>query len=102
AGAPANANFQNTLGAALYRAGRTGDAIRELDRAVEAHPRKQGTVVDWLFLAMAHARQKDAAKARFWLAKSRSAEPPAAWQPRLELQLLLRETDEMVTRLSPE
>jgi YD repeat-containing protein len=58
--------YLNTLGAALFRAGRYDDAIQRLNEAIDAHG-DGGTPSDWLFLAMAHHRQGRITEAREWL-----------------------------------
>jgi serine/threonine protein kinase/tetratricopeptide (TPR) repeat protein len=55
----------NTLGVALYRAGRYREAIDRLDESTKAHPRG-GDPGDWLFLAMAHHRLGHTDEARRW------------------------------------
>ncbi len=47
--------FLNTLGIALYRAGRHDDAIRRIEQGIE-HRSGLGIPDDWAILAMAHAR----------------------------------------------
>jgi tetratricopeptide (TPR) repeat protein len=67
----------NTLGAALYRAGRYDEAIRRLNEGSE---RRGGasTPDDWPFLAMAHHRLGHQAEARRWLDKLREYRPSAS------------------------
>jgi tetratricopeptide (TPR) repeat protein len=48
---PKNASYKNTLGIAYYRAGRHREAVRTLRRSMAGS--KGGSVLDWLFLAMA-------------------------------------------------
>ena len=55
----------NTLGVALYRAGRYQEAIERLGKSMQAHP-KGGDPDDWLFLAMAHWKIGHANDARQW------------------------------------
>jgi tetratricopeptide (TPR) repeat protein len=50
-----SADYLNTLGAALYRAGRYAEAVERLSQAVQARV-AGGTGWDWFLLAMAHAR----------------------------------------------
>jgi serine/threonine protein kinase/WD40 repeat protein len=50
----ANADYRNTLGVALYRAGRFAEAAEELERNTSRHPRFAG--YDWVFLAMSRQR----------------------------------------------
>jgi len=59
----------NTLGAALYRAGRYEDSITILNESMKAHD-EGGTAADWLFLAMAHCRLGHMDEAKKWLTKS--------------------------------
>jgi len=106
---PQNYERLNTLGSALYRAGRWEDAVRRLNEARKAH-KEGGTAYDWLFLAMAHQRLSHSDEALKWLAKAlpeveRAAKGqsiqgyPAAsmsWTRRLELQLLRREAEALV------
>jgi serine/threonine protein kinase/tetratricopeptide (TPR) repeat protein len=70
----------NTLGAALYRAGRFDEAIARLNQAVSMHP-KGGTAGDWFFLAMTHAQLGDTATARQWYDKA------ARWMDENEITL---------------
>ena len=62
------------LGAALFRAGRFGQAIRTLEGARE-------TPVTQAFLAMAHARLGHAAEARRWLARLETRRPALEPEP---------------------
>jgi tetratricopeptide (TPR) repeat protein len=106
------ANRLNTLGAALYRAGRLEDAVQRLSEAVRAHGR-DGTYADWLFLAMAHQRLGHAAEARRWLEKavrwldragwSRPTDVGSSpnWQVRQEAQLLRQEAEALVNGAAP-
>ena len=59
---PQVGGFRNTLGAALYRAGRWKDAIAALEKSMEL--RKSGDSFDWFFLAMVHSRLGEKDKAR--------------------------------------
>src|SRR5262249_19619540 len=56
-GAPEHqkANVLNTLGAALYRAGRIAEAVRRLEEGIQ---KRKGVSLeaDWVFLALAHHR----------------------------------------------
>jgi tetratricopeptide (TPR) repeat protein len=68
------ANALNTLGVALYRAGRFEEAIKRLDERV----RINNVPEDWAFLAMAHHRLGNYDEPRRWLAKlGPSPSPPA-------------------------
>jgi WD40 repeat protein/tetratricopeptide (TPR) repeat protein len=91
-------DYLNTLGAALYRAGRLDAAIERLDEAVglkgaSPHP------TDFAFLAMAHHRLGHHAEAGRWLGPLRdhrpSADPNDFWRE-LEIRLLRDETEALV------
>jgi WD40 repeat protein/Flp pilus assembly protein TadD len=98
AGDPLNKSFcLNTLGAALYRAGRFKDAIRRLEEAIQVrggeHPG------DWPFLAMAHHRLGHREKARRWLDRLREHRPseePAQFRDELQIRLLRSEAEAVV------
>jgi eukaryotic-like serine/threonine-protein kinase len=100
----------NTFGALLYRAGRFGDAARQLERSVEAHG-AGGTAYDALFLAMAHSRLGQVENARTWLRRGGSPAPGApskpdardnmSWIARLELDVLRREAAATVALVDP-
>jgi WD40 repeat protein/serine/threonine protein kinase len=100
---PANLNYRNTLGAALYRGGDFDGALQCLAEAAKADRPKEN-ILDWLFLAMTHHQLGQPDKAQRWLDRAVGAldqtaadrPPPGAaalltWQERLELQLLRRE-----------
>ncbi len=61
---PQEGSFRNTLGAALYRAGRWNDAIAAFDKSMEMC--KGGDSSDWFFVAMARWRLGEKDKAREW------------------------------------
>jgi tetratricopeptide (TPR) repeat protein len=106
---PGNYVYQNTLGAALYRAGRTGEAIQHLHKALELHG-AGGTAWDHFFLALAHQRLGHEDEARHWLAtgvrwldrvsrgdfKDNWIPTPLAWKHRLQFQLLRVEAEKRV------
>jgi serine/threonine protein kinase/Flp pilus assembly protein TadD len=117
--APDNRAYLNTLGAALYRAGRLNEAAKLLSKANAGKLRADQTAVyTWLFLAMTRHGLGHADEARRWLAKAVQAIDQAAKQPAkpaagpsgktnqtraasplpwnlgLELQLLRREAEE--------
>jgi tetratricopeptide (TPR) repeat protein len=91
----------NTLGAALYRAGRFEEAIRSLTEAVALRG-KHFAPEDWLFLAMAERRFGRFAKAREWLAKYRAWNERAenkssyAWNELVEFRVLEREVEDVL------
>jgi tetratricopeptide (TPR) repeat protein len=103
-------NRLNTLGALLYRAGRFEEAIRQLERSVEAHG-AGGTDHDALFLAMAHHRLGRREEARRWLRRGTSPAPVALYKPdasddsswtlRLELEILRREAAATLGTVGP-
>ena len=106
AAAPRSHSHVNTLGAALYRAGRHAAAAARLEEAVYLHGR-EGTGWDWYFLAMTYQRLGRGAEARQALEKARTwaehavqgtlDDPltplPLSWSQRLELQRLRREAE---------
>jgi tetratricopeptide (TPR) repeat protein len=85
----------NTLGAALYRAGRFEASIRCLEEGIQ---KREGTSLpqDWVFLALAHDRLGHRAEALRWLDRFQtykaSAHPDAFWND-LEVRLLRREAE---------
>jgi WD40 repeat protein/tetratricopeptide (TPR) repeat protein len=91
-------NSLNTLGAALYRAGRFEEAIRRLQEGIrkrggESLPR------DWVFLAMAHHRLGHDTEARRWLDRLRAHRPnenPDAFWTELEIRLLRSEVEALI------
>ena len=58
--------FWLPVGGLLFRAGRHEEAVRRLHETLKMEGR-EGSVTDWLFLAMAHQRLGHAAEARRWL-----------------------------------
>jgi hypothetical protein len=88
----------NTLGAALYRAGRFAEAVRRLEEGVQ----KRGGVsveADWVFLAMAHHRLGHDDAARRWLDRFRDLRPrvaPNTFWGELEIRLLRAEAEAVV------
>src|SRR5262249_55980155 len=75
---PDSADALETLGAALYRAGRYADAVRRLEEAAKLRGAGGGEGTH-LFLAMAHARLGHAEEARRW-----SQRAGAGWERRRE------------------
>jgi eukaryotic-like serine/threonine-protein kinase len=65
---PSDTNFRNTLGVALYRAGRFAEAAVELERDIAQGPRLVG--YDWVFLAMCRQRLGQPVSARTALAQA--------------------------------
>jgi tetratricopeptide (TPR) repeat protein len=115
---PKNLRYLNTLGAALYRAGRFEDAVKRLTEASASRPNEQEMTMPstWYFLALTHHRLGHADEARRWLDKADQATeealtPPAGpseksgnttgpvpppWNRGLALQLLRREAEEQI------
>jgi WD40 repeat protein/serine/threonine protein kinase/tetratricopeptide (TPR) repeat protein len=90
--------YLNTLGAALYRAGRFDDAIRRLEEGVQARS-GASEPQDWAFLAMAHHSLGHGDEARRWLARLREHQPsadPARFWDELEIRLLRSEAEAVV------
>ena len=93
-------NRLNTLGALLYRAGHFEEAVRRLEEAITTRD-KVGTIHDWLFLAMAHQRLGHRDEARRWFEKATQVAENAesgSWEQRLEIQLLHREAEQVVSK----
>jgi serine/threonine protein kinase/tetratricopeptide (TPR) repeat protein len=105
---PNYANYLNTLGAALFRAGDFPKAVKRLTEANEARSNKDNAIDDWLFLAMTQARLGNTAEARKWLdraskwidavlkEKPKEGTAPLSWSRRMELQLLRKEAEALV------
>jgi WD40 repeat protein len=99
---PNQSIYLTVLGAVCYRAGRYQDAVRHLHEAGG----EKGSPWTWLFLAMAHQRLGEAARAQEWLERSKSwlsrntGPKPAAtglhWTDWLELHLLRQEAEQKV------
>ena len=82
----------NTLGAALYRAGRFEESIRRLEESI-AGRNGESQPQDWVFLALAHHRLGHGAEARRWLDRFRAYRPiekPYAFWSEQEIRLLRR------------
>jgi eukaryotic-like serine/threonine-protein kinase len=88
----------NTLGAALYRAGRIDEAIQRLEESVRAQE-GVGVPQDWAFLVMAYGKKGNGEAARRWLDKLRSYNPgaPAGFSPEaVEIGILRKEAEALV------
>ena len=88
----------NTLGAALYRAGRFEQAIRRLEEGIQ---KKNGVSEpqDWAFLALAHHRLVHREQALRWLEKLRSyhsGQAPGQFWPELEIRLFRDEAEAVI------
>jgi eukaryotic-like serine/threonine-protein kinase len=90
--------FLNTLGAALYRAGRYDEAIRRLEEGIRLRG-GESLPQDWEFLAMAHFRLGHREEARRWLDRLRDYQPSTAsnrfWNE-VEIRLLRSEAEAVV------
>jgi WD40 repeat protein/serine/threonine protein kinase len=88
----------NTLGAALYRAGRFEESIHWLEEGI----RKRGgesLPQDWAFLALAHHRLDHRAEALRWLDRFRTYranESPNAFWNELEIRVLRNEAESLL------
>jgi hypothetical protein len=88
----------NTLGAALFRAGRFQDAIGCLDLGGRAR-RGVEEPLDWPFLAMAHHHLGRRDEARRWLDRLRNHQPsddPNKFWDELEIRLLRSEAEAVI------
>ncbi len=88
----------NTLGAALYRARRFEDAIRQLKEGIEARKEAEQPF-DWIFLAMANHRLGHHDEARRWLDRLRNRQPRTDLNPfweELAIRLLRSEADAVI------
>jgi len=95
AGGPQKGRLLNTVGAAMYRAGRFEDAIRRVDEGIQL---KGGTSEprDWVFLAMAHHRlgHRDFAHRYLELLRNRQPRGEAGqFWTELEIRLLRSEAE---------
>jgi tetratricopeptide (TPR) repeat protein len=87
----------NTLGAALYRAGRFEEAIRRLNESPQARG-GEGVPKGFAFLAMAHHRLGHQGDAKHWLDKliaSQVNEVPGSWDD-LQVRILRREAESLI------
>jgi hypothetical protein len=88
----------NTLGAALYRAGRFDDAIRRLNQSIQASE-DEGDPRAFAFLAMVHHRLDHADQAKRWLDKLVAYQPkPGAelsWDD-VDVRILRREAESLI------
>jgi tetratricopeptide (TPR) repeat protein len=89
----------NTLGAALYRAGRFDEAIRRLEEGIQIRGGGPGDPTDWSLLAMAHHRLGHRDLARRWLERMGDYQPsesPSRFTRELEIRLLRSEAEAVV------
>ena len=93
----------NTLGAALYRAGRFEEAIRRLNESIQALD--GGDVPKgFAFLAMAHHRLGHGDEAKRWLDKLAAYQPKEgadfSWDD-VEIRILRREAESLILGSPP-
>jgi tetratricopeptide (TPR) repeat protein len=91
--------YLNTLGIALYRAGRFDEAIRRMEEAIRAQGGGEGSPFDWPLLAMAHHRLGHRDLARRWLerlADYRPSEGASKSANELDLGLLRNEAEALI------
>jgi tetratricopeptide (TPR) repeat protein len=92
------ANYLNTLGAALYRAGRFEEAIRRLEEGIRKRG-GEGLPQDWVFLALSHYRLGHRAESRRWLDRLRDRQPRedlSSMVVELEIRLLRSEAEAVI------
>jgi WD40 repeat protein/Tfp pilus assembly protein PilF len=90
--------YMTTRGAALYRAGRYEDAVKQLTDAIDAQA-KSGRWQDWVFLAMVQHRLDHADKAREALKQAKSLYEQLAlktWSDQLEWRELHKEAESLI------
>jgi tetratricopeptide (TPR) repeat protein len=106
---PDNNQFLNTLGAVLYRAERTVEALprlADLDRRLgqSTASAEVSSAYAWYFLAMTHQKAGDTEQAQEYLQKANEdtervlADPqnPPPWNRKLTLELLRKEAESVV------
>jgi tetratricopeptide (TPR) repeat protein len=101
--APDDAHYRETFGAALYRAGRFEEAVKELDTAVERQ-KKGGSVWMQLFLALAHHRLQHTETAQAWLTNAVEqidATYDPGWQNKVRWKLLRQEAEDLLKSPPP-
>jgi tetratricopeptide (TPR) repeat protein len=90
--------YRETLGAALYRAGRFAEAVKELDAAVEKN-KQDSSVWMQLFLALAHHCLQHTDTAQEWLTKAvqqiEDTKDPG-WQDRVRWRVLRQEAEDLL------
>jgi tetratricopeptide (TPR) repeat protein len=92
------ANLLNTLGIALYRAGRFDETIRRIQEGMQLRD-GEGLPLDWTFLAMAHHRLGHRDEALRWLDRLRNYQPsadPTKFWDELEIRLLRSEAEAVI------
>jgi tetratricopeptide (TPR) repeat protein len=113
---PKEAWYRHTLAVAYYRAGRFAPAVEHAQKSMQDDQAWGGHVVNWLLLALAQQRQGQDAEARRWLDKAvqwleqagkanpagaTSRLPVPSWNDHLEVLLLRREAEQLLTKPPP-
>jgi len=100
---PDNGLWLNTLGVARYRVGHYPEAVETLTRSARLNANQPDAPLpaDLAFLAMAHAKNGDADKAREALARLRDAMKKPRWANSAEARGFLREAEAIVEGAQP-
>jgi WD40 repeat protein/serine/threonine protein kinase len=95
---PANIDYANTLGVALYRTGKFAEAVDTLARCDKSHAAAPTgrDPSDVAFLAMAHFKLGQPYKARAFLTDLRRLMTQARWSGHVESQRFLREATDLI------
>jgi Tfp pilus assembly protein PilF len=99
-GAPGRSAVLNTLGAALYRAGRFEEAIHRLNESMQSR-HGEGLSQGLAFLALAHYRLGHHDLAKHWLDKLVAGQPKEGFDISLEdmeLRILSHEAQSFILR----
>jgi len=107
--------FQNTLGATLYRSGRNEEALRILTTLVERMEKPDSKsspspAYTWYFLAMAHHKAGNNDEAVQWLKRANDwtdnaladKDTPPQWNRKITLELLRKEAEALVKNKNQE
>jgi serine/threonine protein kinase/WD40 repeat protein len=101
--APGDPNNRNTLGAALYRAGRIPEAVVEFESNIASKSYAVG--YDWVFLSMCRARRGELRSARLALAQAESWRAPESLMTPIQVAqraALIREAHSVLLNSLPE
>ena len=93
----------NTLGAALYRAGRFEEAVHRLNESLQAR-HGEGLLQGFAFLAIAHHRLGHHDEAKRWLDKLVASQPKEGFDilpEEMEIRILSHEAQSFILRNSP-
>lgn len=105
---PDNPAYQNTLGAALYRAGRDKEAIVAFDASIRGQ-NGRANWADCLFLTLVHHRLGNDAESAKWRAEGeawaerleKGTDPEVDWEQAIEFSVLKSEVDAAIPRDLP-